>query len=179
MLRRLTTLLLCLVVASTSALMNTGCGTVLGHASPQPIHVQLNPDVPSDIFRDGIKVGAKSDVYEVDPKAESHQFRAVTQDGRIGAGTVTRELMPGVVIADAFMLLFPILIDYFNGGMYKWKEDLPINLGKAPEVQPQPTDTVTQPNTTNTSNDVDMIPCPTCGEKRPRNSEVCPHCGIK
>src|SRR5581483_3703153 len=25
----------------------------------------------------------------------------------------------------------------------------------------------------------DTIPCPTCGEPRPRNSETCPHCGLK
>src|SRR5262245_32220148 len=135
MLRRLGVLLLGLVVASTSALVNSGCGTVLGHAGPQPINIHLNPDDKADIFRDGIKVGDKSGVYEVDPKAESHKFNAVTADGRTGSGTVVRELMPGVVIADAFMLVFPILIDYFNGGLYKWREDLPVNLGKAPEVQ--------------------------------------------
>jgi hypothetical protein len=183
MLRRLGVYLLVTSLAFGSAVVNTGCGTVLGHADLQPINVQLSPDEKAVIKLDGMKVGEGSGTYPVDPKADSHSFRAETADGRIGSGGVQREIMPGVVIADAFMLLFPILIDYFNGGLYKWKTNLPINLGKAPDVQPQPTDTVRPlPSTNvNTQNppEVQMVACPTCGEKRPVNSETCPHCGMK
>jgi hypothetical protein len=183
MLRRIGVAFLGLVVASTCALVNTGCGTVMGHAKPQPITINLNPDVsPCEVSIDGVKVGDKAGTYEVDPRRESHQFRVTTPDGRQGNGTVTRELMPGVVIADAVMLLFPILIDYFNGGLYKWQPTLTINLGKAPDIQGMPTDTgrpsnATTTNTTNTQ--PTMVTCATCGEKRPANNEACPHCGVK
>ncbi|MEZ0227121.1 MAG: hypothetical protein ACAI25_00730 [Planctomycetota bacterium] len=184
MLRRIGVGLLALVVAATFSVVNSGCGTVMGHAQPQPITINLNPDVsPVEVFVDGVKMGDKAGTFEVDPKRESHQFRITTQDGRQGNGTVTRELMPGVVIADAVMLLFPILIDYFNGGLYKWQSTLTINLGKAPESQGMPTDTGRPSNaTTNTSNTntaPTMVTCATCGEKRPANNEACPHCGVK
>lgn len=180
MLRKLGSLALAMLLAVGSAALNTGCGTVLGHAEPQPIDVRLNPDDKATVFLDGIKIGEGSGTYPVDPKAEAHTFKVRTADGREGNGTTTREVMTGVVIADAFMLIFPIFIDYYNGGLYKWKNPIPINLGKAPEVEPQPTDTIRPlPNGTNTSNQVEMRTCPNCGEQRPVNSDVCPHCGLK
>jgi hypothetical protein len=175
--RRLLGLFMAVVFASSSALVNTGCGTVMGHAGPQKINVHVNPDVPADVTLDGMqKVGAGSGTYEVDPKRESHNFTAATTDGRKGSQTVTRELMPMVVVADAFMLLFPILIDYFNGGMYKWPTDVGVNMGSQPAPTPPPPD----PTPSNiTPPAPEMVKCATCGELRPANSETCPHCGMK
>jgi hypothetical protein len=192
MLRRLGALGLAVLMAFGSAVVNTGCGTVLGHAGPQPIAIHINPEEKAHVFLDGVKVGDGSNTYEVDPSVDSHKFSATTDDGRTASGGVQREIMPLVVVCDAFMLLFPIFIDYFDGGMYSWKPSIVMNLGKAPEVQPQPTEMIgkgmngntgSRPPSANTSSDtstqIEMKPCPYCGEPRPVNAETCPHCGLK
>ena len=180
MLRRFGVVVFGLLLALGSAVLNTGCGTVLGHAGDQPITLHLNPDDPSfkdaEVKVDGFGKGKFAGTYLVTPKAEGHKFD-VTLGEKEGHGGVTREIMPMVVVADAFMLLFPILIDYFDGGMWSWKPDLAINMGTAPTVQPQPTDTIRQPNNPNA--EPESYRCPNCGEKRPVGSDVCPHCGLK
>jgi hypothetical protein len=177
MLRRFGVLASGLVLALASAALNTGCGTVLGHAGEQPITLHLNPDDPAfkdaEVTVDGFVKGKFAGTYLVSPKAEGHKFD-VRAGQREGHGGVTREIMPMVVVCDAFMLLFPILIDYFDGGMWSWKPDLAINMGTAPAVEPQPTDTIRLPNS-----QPEMVKCANCGEQRPANSEVCPHCGLK
>jgi hypothetical protein len=176
MLRRLIALMLATTFALGSAALNSGCGTVLGHAAEQPITINMVPKEPeATVMLDGKEVGKGPNTYMVRPTDDAHQFRVSTQDGRTGSGTVQREIMPGVVIADAFMLVFPILIDYFNGGLYKWKPDLNINLGKMPETQTPAMD----PTPTSKPPVDEMRPCPTCSEMRPVGSAVCPHCGMK
>ncbi len=191
MLRRIGVALLGLCVAFTFSVVSSGCGTVLGHAKPQPINVTIydrekGAIAPGDkdvqVFLDGNPIGNGSGTYEVDPKAEGHKFTVRTTDKREGNGGVTRDLMAGVVIADAFMLVFPILIDYFNGGMYSWKSNLTINLGTVPEISGMPTDTGRPSNATTgtgTPATPTTVTCATCGEKRPANNEACPHCGVK
>src|SRR2546430_6667473 len=108
------------VVASSlvvlSAALNAGCGTVMGHADLQDVTIQLSPDEKdAEVKINGVKAGNGSGKYKVDPKRESNRVEVTTQDGRQGHGAFTREVMTGVVIADAVMLLFPIYIDYFDG----------------------------------------------------------------
>ncbi len=181
MLRRFGILAFGLLLALGSATLNTGCGTVLGHAGEQPITIHISPDDPTDkdaaVKVDGVVKGKGAGTYLVTPRAEGHKFDVLAADKREGHGGVTREIMPMVVVCDAFMLLFPILIDYFDGGMWSWKEDLVINMGTAPAVEPQPTDTIRQPN--NNSQQPELVKCQNCGEMRPVNSETCPHCGLK
>ncbi|HZU97758.1 MAG TPA: hypothetical protein VFF73_13745 [Planctomycetota bacterium] len=180
MLRRSTRRLLAATAAGLlSAAFHGGCGTVLGHSEPQPINVHVNPDDPAEIRIDGIKQGDKGGTFLIDPKRESHHFFAKTADGRTGSGAAQRDVMPGVVIADAIMLIFPILIDYFDGGLYSWNPDVVINLGKPPEQTPPQTD----PTTTSTDAKTDqqkpaVKKCPFCGEDRPVNLEKCPSCGF-
>jgi hypothetical protein len=189
MLRR-SLVVLASVVFTTLALGSTGCGTIIGYSGPQNVDITIldadrKPMTKNDkitLLMDGRPIGEGPGTYQMDPKFESHKFEVRTGDGRQGGGGATRTVMAGVVVADAFLLIFPIFIDYFDGGMYSWPTAITINVGRAPDVNPQPTDTITRPNgnpNPNTTNTVQMYKCPTCNEDRPVNSETCPHCGMK
>src|SRR5271155_4448240 len=131
MLRRFGTLALVSLIAAST--VTSGCGTILGYAGTQPVNVHVrtlegSDDKTADVLLDGLPVGKGTGTYQVDPVRQSHNFVAKTQDGRTAGGAVVRDLMPLVVVCDAILLLFPILIDYFDGGMYSWKPDLVLNL---------------------------------------------------
>jgi hypothetical protein len=180
--------LACLALAATVAfgsVATSGCGTVLGHSDPQPVSIRINPDNPDAVVKiNNAEVGKGSGTYKVDPKRESSTVEVIAPDGTGGRGAVFREVIPGIVIADAFMLLFPILIDYSDGGLYKVSTDITVNLGKlniqsTPSESPPATPVATPKDPTTPAASTEMKNCSFCGEACPKNATTCPHCGQK
>jgi hypothetical protein len=173
-----------LAVALAVAPFALGCGTVLGHAGMQDIAIHLSPDDPSaEIKINGNVAGKGSGTYQVDSMRDGNTINVACPDGKVGAGGVHREIMPFVVIADAFMLIFPIYIDYADGGMYSLAHEITINLGKPADTSSnqndfQPGKTSNIPGNGNgNGGQQELKPCPFCGEMRPTNAANCPHCG--
>jgi hypothetical protein len=175
-------LVVALLAILASAFANTGCGTVLGRNGLQDLDVSLNPEDPEAQLRvNGVVIQKGERRVKVDSARESNTIEVTCPDGKIGKGTVTREVNPGIVIADAFMLIFPIYIDYANGGMYRMQRDMTINLGKTFTPDPTPASNPEPAKTTKTNvpTATETKACGTCGEQRPVTAESCPHCGMK
>ncbi len=190
-----------LLSALVLAPLAMGCGTIMGKAGLQDIKIDLNASDPAitddviknaTVFVNDVKVGNGPGVYKVDSRKNGNPIRIETMiNGRkvTGAGNATRDIMPFVVVADAFMLIFPIYIDYADGGMYALPEQKTINLGIAPDATASQPDfpngrsnavnNFQNPPATGTSTptNTDAKPCPFCGELWPANEPNCPHCG--
>lgn len=181
-----------------------GCGTIMGHAGLQDLKLNItaeDPRIPQDLIKDAdVSVNGNPQgqakgpgVYKVDSRSNGNkvEVRMNVNGLRIqGTGNATREIMPLAVVADAFMLIFPIYIDYADGGMYRLQEEMTVHLGIVGDTSTTTTDfpggrTNTQngfydkngSNTSQPTNTDTMKPCPFCGEPRPSSAVNCPHCG--
>lgn len=191
-----------LAVSLALAPLAMGCGTILGHAGLQDLKVNIVTEdsrVPTDVIKDcdvsvnGNPQGKGPGVYKIDSRQNGNKVDVKLNVNGLkiqGTGNATREVMSGVVIADAIMLLFPIYIDYADGGMYSLPQEMTIHLGVVGDTSSSSVDfpggrTNTtnsfqgnnNPSNTTPTSTQESKPCAFCGELRPVNAANCPHCG--
>lgn len=99
----------------------SGCGTVLslGHIGYQEVSINSNVDEP-DIKINGATIKTNRGKFELN-KSDDGAFIQVSKDGyKTSQVYLQRELRPGIMILDAF-LLAPLIIDIINNEIYEFK----------------------------------------------------------
>lgn len=117
------------LVCALLVVVAPGCGSILGYAGDQELHVLTNPGGAELLVGSIPRQGLSPCVVLLDPAAE-HRIEARFEDLR-GSSQVTRSVRTGVVIGNiALTLGLGLLVDYVNGALFHFPERLVLNLGR-------------------------------------------------